>query len=335
MALSRNKNAYEKYQQRAVAEAEKKGKGSNFNNPNQIKMEAGKTYRLRLLYDESDKRTGPFVEKYVHGGKDAQGKWRSVTCPTTHKPGAYDECPVCTHNNKLYQSFQNTGMERDKELLDMYKRKFNGFALCYVVSDPTTPENNGHVKYFRFSIFQNKWLKKKIDGIIDTYKMSEDEIVAAQAALDPLQFDAFDPDNGYDLIISVGTQGKFLNYDYEFARNKTALKYDIEALEAEIADINFDSHITSSSAEDLNNFYRTVILDTEETDDISDDGVSSESIDLDDLNDIKDISDELEDAAEEAEASEMASIAEEAMADDLDDELDESIKDIMAELAED
>ena len=342
MALQRNKNAYVQYQQQAIAEAEKKGKGSNFNNPFQIKMEAGKSYRLRLLFDESDKRTGPFVEKYVHGGKDSQDKWRSVTCPTTHKPTAYSECPICTHNNKLYKSFESTGMERDKQLLDMYKRKFNGFALCYVVSDPTTPENNGHVRYFRFSIFQKKWLKRKIDGIIDTYKMTEEEIASANANLDPVGYQAFDLDNGYDLIVSVGTQGKFLSYDYDFARQATVAKnivtgdkYNIELLETELKEIDFDQHITSSSEEDLNNFYRTVILDSDETDELSpESGVAEESISVDD---IKDINDELDDAVSSME------LGAEAMSDfddddDDDDDFDidaDDIADIMATLEND
>jgi hypothetical protein len=85
MALMRDRKKFEEHRQRKLEESEKSGQSSNFNNPNQVKFEAGKTYRFRLLFDESDKRinpkTGdhdPFVSKWTHGGKNSEGKWRSI-----------------------------------------------------------------------------------------------------------------------------------------------------------------------------------------------------------------------------------------------------------------
>ncbi|MCH6559549.1 hypothetical protein IH799_04230, partial [candidate division KSB1 bacterium] len=192
--------------------------------------------------------------------------------------------PTCTHNNKLYNSWKDTGMERDKTLYDMYKRKFNGFALCYVIADQSTPENNGHAKYFRFSIRQHRWLQREIHGIMSTYANDEEQ---TDDSFEKVGFDAFDLDNGYDLIISVSKQGDYLNYDYKFARKATAIDCDIEALEAEITEIDFDINITSSTDEDAHNFYRTVVLSSDEIDDIPrQDGVASEEIPVDDIKDV-------------------------------------------------
>ncbi len=80
MALSKDKKRFDAHQKRLIEESEKKGTGSNFNNPNQIKFEAGKTYRVRLLNDLTDLRPdGEFIQKYVHSGKNAQGKWKMIT----------------------------------------------------------------------------------------------------------------------------------------------------------------------------------------------------------------------------------------------------------------
>lgn len=221
-----------------------------------------------------------------------------VTCPTTHGPNNFDKCDTCTHNNKLYNSWKDTGMERDKTLYDMYKRKFNGFALCYVIVDGSTPENNGHAKYFRFSIRQHRWLQREIHGIVSSY---DDE--QTDDSFEKVGFDAFDLDKGYDLIISVSKQGDYLNYDYKFARKATAIKYNIETLEAEITEIDFDKNITSSTDEDLQNFYRTVVISSDEIDDIprQDSGVASEEIPVDDIKDVNEemASDDSEDDSED------------------------------------
>jgi hypothetical protein len=279
MALMRDRKKFEEHRQRKLEMSEKKGQSSNFDNPNQLKFENGKTYRVRLLFDESDKRidpkTGdhvPFVSKYSHSGKNSEGKWRFVTCLTTSQPKAYDDCPICKHNKKLWNSYKETSSARDKALYDMYKRKFNGFALCYVISDPTNPENNGHVKYFRFSIIQNRWFERKIDGIVDTYGKTDEEIQTEKSNIDFVDYQAYDTENGFDLIITVGKQGEYLNYDYDFARTTSDIGVDIDQLEAEIAEVDFDRHVTSSTKEELENFYREVVLGTEELDDIEETG---------------------------------------------------------------
>lgn len=319
MSLSKNRTKFEAHQKRLIEQNEKRGKSSNFNNPNQLKFEANKTYKVRLLFDESEKRKqgetyNPFVNKYVHGGKNAQGKWNTVTCPTTHGRAGFDTCPVCIHNNKLWKSWIDTGMERDKTLYDMYKRKFNGFALCYVINDPTTPENNSHVKYFRFSIRQHRWLQREIFGIIDNYNKSEEdkEVVGEE---DITGYDAFELEAGYDLIITVTKQGEYLNYDYKFARKATAIDAeDFDVLEDEIVEVDFDRHITSSSDEDLQNFYRTVVMSSDDLDDIStkDGGVEEESIDIDDLDDVNETKDTSSDEADEIlDDADIASILDE------------------------
>jgi hypothetical protein len=178
----------------------------------------------------------------------------------------------------------------------MYKRKFNGFALAYVISDPTTPENNGHVKYFRFSIRQNGWFEREIWGSINTYGKTDEDIAEMKANLDPVGFDAFDTENGYDLIVTVTKQGEFLNYDYKFARQTSDIGCDIEQLEAEITEVDFDRHVTSSTMEELENFKRTVMLDSEELDEIgsgvANTDMAQERVDLSNLEDVAEMKEE-------------------------------------------
>ena len=186
-------------------------------------------------------------------------------------------------------------MEKDKTLYDMFKRKFNGFALGYVIEDQVTPENNGHVKYFRFSIRQKRWLDREIYGIVSTFKNDKtEEDTGNSNNFDTVGFDAFELEKGFDLIIDVTKQGEFLNYDYKFARKASAIECNIEVLEAEILEIDFDKHITSSSDEDSLNFYRTVVLNSDEVDDIPESGrVEQEEISVEEPSGISDVNAEV------------------------------------------
>ena len=85
----------------------------------------------------------PWVRTFSHGFQ-GPGGWFIDNCLTTLN----DKCPVCEHNNSLW----NSGIEANKEIVRKQKRKLSYIANVYVVSDPSNPENEGTVRLFKFWI---------------------------------------------------------------------------------------------------------------------------------------------------------------------------------------
>ena len=83
----------------------------------------------------------PWVKIFSHGFQ-GPGGWLIDNCLTTKNK----QCPVCEHNNKLW----NSGIEANKEIVRKQKRKLSYIANVYIVNDPKHPENNGTVKLFKF-----------------------------------------------------------------------------------------------------------------------------------------------------------------------------------------
>ena len=83
----------------------------------------------------------PWVKIFGHGFQ-GPGGWLIDNCLTTKN----QQCPVCEHNNKLW----NSGVEANKEIVRKQKRKLNYIANVYIVSDPKHPENEGKVFLFKF-----------------------------------------------------------------------------------------------------------------------------------------------------------------------------------------
>ena len=223
-----------------------------------VYLKSGNTYRMRLLFftGKETKRQEPFIEKWSHAYYEEETKasdW--VTCPTTEyikgKAG-FRECPICNNNSKLWKQYE-AGSPSAKELYKKFKRRFVGYALVYVIKDPINPDNNGHVKIVKYSIGMSDFLKKEILG-------NEED------GADPIRSAAFDINDGYDLLITVGTkdteEGKFNSYEYKFAREKTALNVKMEDIEKEAETLNFDqSFYTQSSKEDILKFYNKWVID--------------------------------------------------------------------------
>ena len=83
----------------------------------------------------------PWAKMFQHGFQ-GPGGWFIENCLTTKN----QQCPVCEHNNKLW----NSGVEANKEVVRKQKRKLSYVANIYIVSDPKHPENEGKVKLFKF-----------------------------------------------------------------------------------------------------------------------------------------------------------------------------------------
>ena len=130
----------------------------------------------------------PWAKIFGHGFQ-GPGGWLIDNCLTTKG----QQCPVCEHNNKLW----NSGIEANKEIVRKQKRKLSYIANVYIVSDPKHPENEGQVKLFKFGakIFE------KVTGAMNP--SFEDEV-----AINP-----FDMWKGANFKLKITKVAGYQNYD--------------------------------------------------------------------------------------------------------------------------
>lgn len=148
----------------------------------------------------------PWAKVFSHGFQ-GPGGWLIDNCLTTKN----EQCPVCEHNNKLW----NSGIEANKEIVRKQKRKLNYIANVYIVSDPKHPENEGQVKLFKFGakIFE------KITGAMNP--AFEDEV-----AINP-----FDLWSGANFKLRITKVAGYQNYDKSEFAAPSALSDDEDKLE--------------------------------------------------------------------------------------------------------
>jgi hypothetical protein len=148
----------------------------------------------------------PWVKVFSHGFQ-GPGGWLIDNCLTTKS----QQCPVCEHNNKLW----NSGIEANKEIVRKQKRKLNYIANVYIVSDPKHPENEGQVKLFKFG-------KKIFDKITEAMNPAfEDE-----TAINP-----FDFWKGANFKLKIRKVEGYQNYDKSEFESPSALSNDDDELE--------------------------------------------------------------------------------------------------------
>jgi len=148
----------------------------------------------------------PWAKVFSHGFQ-GPGGWLIDNCLTTKN----EQCPVCEHNNKLW----NSGVEANKEIVRKQKRKLNYIANVYIVSDPKHPENEGQVKLFKFGakIFE------KITGAMNP--AFEDEV-----AINP-----FDLWTGANFKLRITKVAGYQNYDKSEFATASALSDNEDKLE--------------------------------------------------------------------------------------------------------
>jgi len=148
----------------------------------------------------------PWAKVFSHGFQ-GPGGWLIDNCLTTKN----EQCPVCEHNNKLW----NSGIEANKEIVRKQKRKLNYIANVYIVSDPKHPENEGQVKLFKFG-------KKIFDKITEAMNPQfEDEV-----AINP-----FDFWKGADFNLKIRKVEGYQNYDKSEFASPSVLSDDDAELE--------------------------------------------------------------------------------------------------------
>ena len=149
----------------------------------------------------------PWVKIFSHGFQ-GPGGWLIDNCLTTKN----QQCPVCEHNNKLW----NSGIEANKEIVRKQKRKLNYIANIYVVSDPKHPENEGQVKLFRFGA-------KIFDKITEAMNPQFDD----EQAINP-----FDMWKGANFKLKIRKVEGYRNYDKSEFDSPSAISDDDSELEA-------------------------------------------------------------------------------------------------------
>lgn len=167
---------------------------SNNSFRNYLKMEAGKTYLVRLIPNIADPKSTFF--HYAHHGFTSlsTGQYIDAVCPRSFG----ERCPICELRFKLYK----TKKEEDKNLAYLIRTFDKHLVNVFVVNDPTTPDNEGGVKMLRFG------------------KRVYDKILSATEGDDADEFGSkvYDlSENGCNFKIKVETSSennrKFTNYN--------------------------------------------------------------------------------------------------------------------------
>ena len=137
----------------------------------------------------------PWVRYWDHGFKGPTGRWYIENSLTTI--GKDD--PVSELNSKLW----NSGVENDKEIARLQKRRLHYVVNILVVSDPANPKNDGTVRLYKFG-------KKIFDKIAD---------LMSPAFPDEKPVNPFDFWEGADFRIKIRNVEGYRNYDKsEFAK---------------------------------------------------------------------------------------------------------------------
>jgi hypothetical protein len=121
-----------------------------------MKFEPGHTYQVRLLPNPTNPAESIFHFYQHMWTSNSTGKFIAALCPTTFG----QKCPIDTYYLNTYRN----GTASEKEAAKGLSRKEGWMVNVYVISDPTTPENEGKVKILRFSKELNKVIQNALVG---------------------------------------------------------------------------------------------------------------------------------------------------------------------------
>ena len=167
---------------------------------------SGNGYAVLRFLPAPEGEALPWAKVYSHAFQ-GPGGWLIDNCLTTNG----DKCPVCAHNNGLW----NSGVESDKEIARKQKRKLSYYSNIYVVKDPKHPDNEGKVFLYKFG--------KKI----------HDKILAAMQPefQDETPVNVFDFWEGANFKLKIKTVAGYWNYDSAEFDSPSALSADDDELE--------------------------------------------------------------------------------------------------------
>ncbi len=232
----------------------------------------GTKYKVRVMpydvKDEAGESTGlPFLEQYLHYGRDAADKFRKVRCPSSDNPDGksiYEICPICKAGKAYYKPGRIDKEPVANARYGEYKRKFQTYMLAYVVSDPINPENNETFKSVFVTVGMRKFLYTQIFGIDpDAYGNDDDETETTEDE-DAAGFDGIALEDGIDLIITVGLKQDgdrtYNDYSYTWARKASTLDINEKDITKAVADLKFQENAHYSSFEEVVKWNDDVVI---------------------------------------------------------------------------
>lgn len=155
-----------------------------------LKFKPGNTYVLRLLPNIAEP-SKTFFHFFQHGWNSfATGEYVSaLSLQTIGKPD-----PIGMETYRI----KKNGTEEQKRKVQAVKWQEQYYVNVYVVDDPTTPENNGTVKIFRFG--------KKLHKIIDSAISGDDSDEFGSRVFDLSK-------EGVNFKLKAEKQGEYTAYD--------------------------------------------------------------------------------------------------------------------------
>ena len=154
-------------------------------NPKMGSMDHPKEYHMRMITDPN----GDFYKKYHYHMFQTGESWNFIMCPKTK--GMDEYCPWCASTQLLYK-----GSESDKKKAYTYKRKDKYVGNVYVIRDPRDADQQDDDK----KLVGKSWLYE-FPQTIET--LVKKEITDTENGWG---YDIFDPQDGYNLIISIGAK---------------------------------------------------------------------------------------------------------------------------------
>lgn len=179
-------------------------KDDRFWRPEQDK--SGNGFAIIRFLPPVDGEDVPWVKVYNHAFQ-GPGGWYIENSLTTI--GQKD--PVGELNNQLW----NSGLESDKDLARVRKRKLTYIANVYIVSDPANPQNEGKVFLYKFG---TKIFEKVQEAMKPQF--------ADEEPINP-----FDFWKGANFRIKIRKVGGYTNYDKSEFDSQAALSDDDVKLE--------------------------------------------------------------------------------------------------------
>lgn len=144
-----------------------------------------KEYHVRLTPDLE----GNFYKKMYYHMFQSGESWNFIMCPKTHDFEAF--CPWCALTQIFYK-----GGEADKKRAYTYKRKEKFVGNVFVVKDPRDVDENDPDKHFTGKTFLYEFpatieqlIKKEVTDVENGWG-----------------YKIFDPEDGHNLIISIGAK---------------------------------------------------------------------------------------------------------------------------------
>ena len=156
---------------------------------------AGNGYAVIRFLPAPGEEDMPFIRMFEHGFKGPTGSWYIENSLTTINKTD----PVGELNTQLW----NSGLESDKEIARVQKRKLNFISNIYIITDTSNPENEGKVFLYRYG----KKIFDKLNEAMNPQFADED-------AMNP-----FDLWAGANFKLKIRNVEGYRNYDKsEFAK---------------------------------------------------------------------------------------------------------------------